>query len=75
MSEEKKAKAEKQAEEKPAPASSEGEGKVKVKKISQMTLAEVEQKLKTLEKQMGGFQSDFARHLLARKQVLSQTAK
>ena len=49
--------------------------KKKSKKISRMTLAEVDQKLKSVQESMGGFQSDFARHLLARKKELSTTAR
>lgn len=45
--------------------------KKKAKKISRMTLAEIDQKLKAAQESMGGFQSDFARHLLARKKELT----
>ena len=42
----------------------------KRKKISRMSLAEVEAELKQAQEKMGGFGSDFARHLLARKKEL-----
>ena len=71
--EEKPAKAEKvekpQAaakEEKPASAGAEEKGK----KISQMTLAEVEAELKVVKEKMGAFQSAHARNLLARRDSL-----
>ncbi|OGW85284.1 MAG: hypothetical protein A3C35_04975 [Omnitrophica bacterium RIFCSPHIGHO2_02_FULL_46_11] len=54
------------AQEKPEPAEKKG------KKISRMTLAEVEVELKGVQEKMGGFESNFAQHLLARKKELSQ---
>ncbi len=44
----------------------------KGKKISRMTLSEVEAQLKLAKEKMGAFQSAFARHLLARKSELSE---
>ncbi len=73
MSQEQKAKPENKPEAKPETQGA-GEAKAKEKKISKMSLAEVDQKLKAIEKEMGGFQSDFARHLLARKRALSASA-
>ena len=67
-SEEKKEKA--VAPEKPAEESKGGE---KLKKISGMTLAEVEAALKIAKEKMGGFQSQFARTLLARKKELTRS--
>jgi hypothetical protein len=68
---EKPAKAEKPKEIKEAkeekPAS---ESEKKRKKISEMTLPEVEAGLKIAQEKMGGFQSGFARNLLARKKIL-----
>ncbi|MBI4395355.1 MAG: hypothetical protein HY583_04050, partial [Candidatus Omnitrophica bacterium] len=43
----------------------------KLKKVARMTLAEVETEIKSVKEKMGGFQSNFARHLLARKKELS----
>ena len=43
------------------------------KKISRMTLDELEKELKTVQEKMGGFRSDFARHLLARKKELTKS--
>ena len=45
----------------------------KRKKISRMTLAEVEAQLKTAKEKMGAFQSSFAQHLLARKKELTKS--
>ena len=42
----------------------------KTRKISQMTLAEVEAELKKVKDQMGGYQSRFACHLLSRQKEL-----
>lgn len=42
----------------------------KNKKIKRMTLAEIEAKLQEVQQKMGGFQSKYAQHLLARKAVL-----
>ena len=61
------AKTEAKAEAKPA----EGILEKKRRKISQMTLQEVEMELKIVQEKMGGFQSNFAQHLLARKKELS----
>lgn len=44
----------------------------KRKKISRMSLAEVETQLKMAKEKMGEFQSSFARHLLARKKELTK---
>ncbi len=46
----------------------------KGKKISRMTLAEVEEEIKTVKEKMGGFQSAFARNLLARQKELKELA-
>ena len=64
------AKEEKKSEAKPAEAPK-GEGGEKLRKVSRMTLAEVETELKAVKEKMGGFQSSFARHLLARKSELT----
>ena len=61
----KEGKAPEQKEE--APKASEKKGK----KVSQMTLAEVEAELKTVKEKMGGFRSAFAQHLLGRKKELT----
>ena len=61
------AKTEAKAEAKPA----EGILEKKRRKVSQMTLQEVEMELKIVQEKMGGFQSNFAQHLLARKKELS----
>lgn len=45
----------------------------KRKKISRMTLAEVEAELKIAKEKMGAFQSSFAQHLLARKKELTKS--
>jgi len=58
--------------EKPAQAGEAASPEKKMKKISRMTLAEVETQLKTTKEKMGAFQSSFARHLLARKSELSE---
>ena len=65
------AKPEAKAESKPA----EGAPEKKGKKISRMTLQEVEAELKTVQEKMGGFQSHFAQDLLARKKVLAESPK
>ena len=52
-----------------AAAAPEGEEK-KSKKVSRMTLTEVEAELKKVKETMGAYQSSFARHLLARKSEL-----
>ena len=61
----KPAKAEKPKEEAPAEGS-----KNRGKKVSQMTLQEVEAGLKMAQEKMGGFQSGFARNLLTRRDSL-----
>ena len=43
----------------------------KTKKISRMTLVEVEKELRAVQEKMGGFDSRFAQHLLARKKELA----
>lgn len=43
----------------------------KNRKISRMTLAQVDSELKKVKEKMGANQSSFARHLLARKKELS----
>lgn len=43
------------------------------KKISRMTLDELEKELKAVQEKMGGFRSDFAQHLLARKKELTKS--
>ena len=66
--------AEKKAKnEAPKPKAAEGAREKKGKKISRMKLSEVEQKLKVVQEKMGGFQSGFAHHLLARKKQLTQS--
>lgn len=62
-------KTEEQAAVKPAAGKSQEK---KRRKISRMTLVEVEAQLKTTKEKMGEFQSSFARHLLARKSELSE---
>lgn len=62
-------KAEEQAAAKPA--ASEPQEKER-RKISRMTLVEVEAQLKMTKEKMGEFQSLFARHLLARKKELTK---
>ena len=67
-------KAEPKAEEKPQEKTKEKpeeHPEKKGKKISRMTLAEVDAELKGVQEKMGGFESNFARHLLARKKELS----
>ena len=68
--------AEKPKEEKkeahPAPESA---GDKKHKKISRMKPEEVERELKAIQEKMGGFQSGFARHLLARKKELAESRR
>ena len=64
-----KPKAEKKAEKQEEPQAEKPKEK-RGKKISRMTLAEVETQLKTLQERTGSFQSRFARHLLARKKEL-----
>ncbi len=54
---------------KPEAASEEKKGK----KISRMTLAEVEAQLKIAKEKMGAYQSSFAQHLLARKKELTKS--
>lgn len=66
---EKKAEGTPQAEEKKEEKPKEHHEK-KRKKISRMKLQEVETELKVLQEKMGGFQSNFAQHLLARKKEL-----
>ena len=69
--EEKSEKAEKPKEVQKEKPASDSEKKKTGKKISQMTLQEVEAGLKMAQEKMGGFQSDFARDLLARKKELA----
>lgn len=58
----------------PAAAKPEAAGQEKKgKKISRMTLAEVEAQLKIAKEKMGAFQSSFAQHLLARKKELTKS--
>ena len=45
----------------------------KKKKISQMTLVEIDQELKKIQSAMGGFASAHARHLLAKKTELTKS--
>ena len=68
---EKPAQAEKPKEVQKEKPTSDSEKKKTGKKISQMTLQEVEAGLKMAQEKMGGFQSDFARDLLARKKELA----
>ncbi len=58
---------EEKKEEAPQPGSSE-----KRKKVTKMTLAEVEKELKSTQEKMGGFQSRYSLHLLLRKKELTQ---
>lgn len=68
-------KAESKAEEKPKEQAEKKEhAEKKGKKISRMTLPEVEAGLKGVKEKMGGFESNFAQHLLARKKDLTQPA-
>ena len=75
---EKAEKPEKPPQEQPAAPKSEKGGAVieekKRRKISRMNLSEVEAKLKTVKEKMGDFQSNFARHLLARKSELIESS-
>ena len=68
---------EKKAEKAPAQAPQAGTGEAapakKLRKISQMTLQEIEKELSVVKEKMGGFQSRFARHLLSRKQELQSS--
>ncbi|MBI1977421.1 MAG: hypothetical protein HYS55_01560 [Candidatus Omnitrophica bacterium] len=61
---------EKPVESKPAEESKSKTTK-KRRKVSGMTLAEVESELKTVKEKMGAYQSAFAQHLLARKKELA----
>ncbi|MBI4367886.1 MAG: hypothetical protein HY588_00670 [Candidatus Omnitrophica bacterium] len=66
------AKAEKQQEkEKPEPPPAQAPKAKQRKKVTRMTLEEIEKDLKSVQEKMGGFRSDFARHLLARKKELT----
>ena len=66
------AKAEKQQEkETAAPPPAEAPKAKKQRKVTRMTLEEVEKKLKSVQEKMGGFHSNFAQHLLARKKELT----
>ena len=56
-------------------AAAQGEGQPKRKKISRMKLEEVEAEIKSIKEKMGGFQSGFARHLLARRKELADSSK
>lgn len=67
---EKQAEPEKKAEKQEQPSAEKLQGK-KRRKISRMTLAEVESELKAVQEKMGSVQSRFARHLLARKKELT----
>ena len=67
---EEQAAVEKKAEKQEEPQAEKPQGK-KRRKISRMTLAEVESELKAVREKMGSFQSRFARHLLARKKELT----
>lgn len=51
------------------------ESRNKGKKVSRMKLHEVEAALKKVEESMGGFNSGYARQLLAKKEQLSNTTK
>ena len=57
--------------EKAAPKEAAGAEK-KIRKVSRMSLAEVESTLKSVKEKMGDFHSSFARHLLARRSELSE---
>ncbi len=59
----------------PQEASPQAKGESKRKKISRMKLEEVEAEIKIVKEKMGGFQSSFAQHLLARKNQLAESAK
>ncbi len=52
-------------------APAEGAGKKSIRKVSAMTLKEVDAQLKEVEQKMGGFQSRYARQLLVKKAELS----
>ena len=73
----KKPQSDKPAESKPPQkeekaAAKAGHAEHKKPKISRMTLETVEKALREAKEKMGGFNSRYAQHLLARKQVLSQ---
>ena len=52
-------------------APAEGAEKKSIRKVSTMTLKEIDAQLKEVEQKMGGFQSRYARQLLAKKAELS----
>ncbi len=52
-------------------APAEGAGKKSIRKVSVMTLKEIDAQLKEVEAKMGGFQSRYAHQLLAKKAELS----
>ena len=57
---------------KPAPeAAAGGTEKKHIRKVSAMSLKEIDAKLKEIEEKMGGFQSGYARQLLAKKAELT----
>jgi hypothetical protein len=66
-------KPEAKAEEKPSGEAPQSPPQKKRKKISRMMMDEVEKELKTLTGKMGSYQSNFARHLLARKKELTES--
>ena len=51
--------------------SAEGAGKKSIRKVSAMTLKEIDAQLKEVEQKMGGFQSRYARQLLVKKAELT----
>lgn len=67
---EKEEKPTEQTEEK-KPQAAEKSPEKKHRKISRMTLTQVDSELKKVKEKMGANQSSFARHLLARKKELS----
>ena len=64
---EQKGKEEAEAKKPVSQAPAEGAEKKHIRKVSAMTLKEIDAKLKEIEGNMGGFQSGYARQLLAKK--------
>ncbi len=74
MKPEEKAPIEEKKEEKPeVPAEPPAAQPSPKKKINQMTLEEIEAKLKDVQEQMGGLESKYAQQLLLRKKLLTST--
>ena len=64
---------EKKAEEKTPTQAETKAPSEKIKKLSRLTLQEIEAELKTTQEKMGGMHSRYAQHLLLRKKALSQS--